>query len=224
MAIQIRRGTDSDWESGKSNIVVGEPAITTDTKRFFVGTGTGTYAEFANQTQVSSLDTDINATTTGLKDRMTAVETDIAGLGDASELDYDVLGTGSSIVLADYIVAQGTTTVSGITWTYRKWDSGIAECWATVNLTVTAWSAWGQIVHSDESLSATYPTGLFSTVTYLNASADGTPDSTPYATVGVELGGGSSTTFPTIRILRPTAAGTGSHIFAVHLEVRGTWQ
>lgn len=125
MAIQIRRGTDSDWESGKSNIIVGEPAITTDTKRCFVGTGTGTYAEFANQTQVSSLDADINTSTTGLKDRMTAVETDIAGLGDASELDYDVLGTGSSIVMADYVVEQGTTTG----WLYRKWDSGIVEMW-----------------------------------------------------------------------------------------------
>ena len=46
MAIQIRRGTNTQWEGGKSNIVVGEPAITTDTGRFFVGTGTGTYQEF----------------------------------------------------------------------------------------------------------------------------------------------------------------------------------
>ena len=46
MAIQIRRGTNSQWEGGNQNIVVGEPAITTDTGRFFVGTGTGTYQEF----------------------------------------------------------------------------------------------------------------------------------------------------------------------------------
>ena len=46
MAIQIRRGTNTQWEGGKSNIVEGEPAITTDTGRFFVGTGTGTYQEF----------------------------------------------------------------------------------------------------------------------------------------------------------------------------------
>lgn len=47
MAIRIRQGTDSQWENNKSNIVSGEPAITTDTGRFFVGTGTGTYKEFA---------------------------------------------------------------------------------------------------------------------------------------------------------------------------------
>lgn len=50
MAIQIRRGTESAWNSNKSNIVAGEPAIATDTGRLFVGTGTGTYAEFPNTT------------------------------------------------------------------------------------------------------------------------------------------------------------------------------
>ena len=45
MAIQIRRGTDSQWESNYSNIVVGEPAMTTDTERFFIGTGSGTFME-----------------------------------------------------------------------------------------------------------------------------------------------------------------------------------
>lgn len=48
MAIQIRRGTDANWEANNSNIVEGEPAITTDSERFFVGTGEGTFAEFAN--------------------------------------------------------------------------------------------------------------------------------------------------------------------------------
>lgn len=46
MAIQIRRGTDAQWEANKGNIVAGEPAITTDTERFFIGIGSGTYAEF----------------------------------------------------------------------------------------------------------------------------------------------------------------------------------
>lgn len=48
MAIQIRRGTNAEWESNKSNIVVGEPAVATDEGRFFIGTGTGTYAEMSN--------------------------------------------------------------------------------------------------------------------------------------------------------------------------------
>lgn len=30
---------------------------------------------------------------------------------------------------ADYVVERGTETVDSVTWTYRKWNSGIAECW-----------------------------------------------------------------------------------------------
>lgn len=48
MAIQIRRGNDAEWESNKSNIVAGEPAVTLDSERMFVGTGSGTYMELAN--------------------------------------------------------------------------------------------------------------------------------------------------------------------------------
>ena len=55
MAIQIRRGSDADWEANKSNIVAGEPAITTDSERLFVGTGSGTYAEFVNVNDVTNV-------------------------------------------------------------------------------------------------------------------------------------------------------------------------
>lgn len=45
------------------------------------------------------------------------------------------------VTTADYIVEQGT---SGI-WTYRKWNSGIAECWGRViNCSIPAnWSTTG---------------------------------------------------------------------------------
>lgn len=46
-------------------------------------------------------------------------------------------GSGTSPV-ADYVVAQGT---SG-NWTYRKWNSGVAECWAKITQTVTPGNAW----------------------------------------------------------------------------------
>lgn len=38
----------------------------------------------------------------------------------------------------DYIVSQGT--VGG--WLYRKWASGVAECWAKITQTVTPGDAW----------------------------------------------------------------------------------
>ena len=54
MALQIRRGTQAEWEANKSNIVAGEPVIATDSGRLFVGTGSGTFAEFANADDVLS--------------------------------------------------------------------------------------------------------------------------------------------------------------------------
>lgn len=55
MAIQIRRGTQAQWEAKKSNIVAGEPAIATDTGNVYVGTGSGTYTELAQKTAVDEV-------------------------------------------------------------------------------------------------------------------------------------------------------------------------
>ena len=59
-------------------------------------------------------------------DNLNAIQDELIRLGEVS----------SSV--ADYIVEQGT---SGI-WTYRKWNSGIAECWttSTLNTTGTFWA------------------------------------------------------------------------------------
>lgn len=62
----------------------------------------------------------------------------------------------------DYIVAQGTTSVSGIAWYYRKWASGRSEAWVTVkrlNATTTYDSEeWGYYIKAD---AVSYPAGLF---------------------------------------------------------------
>lgn len=46
-------------------------------------------------------------------------------------------GSGTAPV-TDYVVEQGT---SG-NWRYRKWNSGVAECWAKITQTVTPGDAW----------------------------------------------------------------------------------
>ena len=65
-------------------------------------------------------------------------------------------GSGTAPV-ADYVVAQGT---SGI-WTYRKWNSGIAECWTTSTLNTTG-TFWADIMGGHGySVSYNFPSGLF---------------------------------------------------------------
>lgn len=47
---------------------------------------------------------------------------------------------------ADYVIEQGT---SGI-WTYRKWNSGVAECWGIYTMTSACTKAWGSLYYSDK--------------------------------------------------------------------------
>ena len=59
--------------------------------------------------------------------------------------------------ITDYIVAWGTTGI----WTYRKWSSGIAECWGVQNYSsIDVSSAWGSVYESDGH-KLTFPSGLF---------------------------------------------------------------
>ena len=62
--------------------------------------------------------------------------------------------------LSDYVVEQGT---SGI-WTYRKWKSGISECWATKEITITSWEAWGNLYEGYPKIDPiSFPPSLFAT-------------------------------------------------------------
>jgi hypothetical protein len=79
-----------------------------------------------------------------------------------NEDDGSVVIDGTSI---DIIVAQGTSamnhTVDGVTarsgtWTYRKWSSGIMECWGVANVNVNISMTWA----------APYYYGVVSTVNY----------------------------------------------------------
>lgn len=46
---------------------------------------------------------------------------------------------------ADYVVEQGTSDI----WTYRKWNSGIAECWGIYEMGSACDKAWGGLYYSN---------------------------------------------------------------------------
>ena len=62
-----------------------------------------------------------------------------------------VTGTinGAAAAIGDYIIEQGTkTTGSGnstANWVYRKWNSGIAECWCRKHVSTAVNTAWGNL-------------------------------------------------------------------------------
>ena len=67
--------------------------------------------------------------------RITSNSADVTGQDTGCLVPIRIWGiilkaTGVSPIQEDYIVEQGT---SGI-WTYRKWNSGIAECWGRITI------------------------------------------------------------------------------------------
>lgn len=70
-----------------------------------------------------------------------------------------VAGILKALGIKDYITEQGT---SGI-WRYRKWASGVAECWGEyTDEDVSITTAWGQIYDSTAMYGYyNYPSGLF---------------------------------------------------------------
>ena len=58
------------------------------------------------------------------------------------EGNYGIHFAGGAI--ADVIIEEG---ISGL-WRYRKWASGVAECWCTKEITANITTAWGGIYTS----------------------------------------------------------------------------
>ena len=76
---------------------------------------------------------------------------------DISDFVDGIDGQGAN--LADYVIEQGTETVSGSEWTYRKWNSGIAECWGSWSGSLANYgTAFGGYAYFT---SVYLPTGLF---------------------------------------------------------------
>lgn len=123
------------------------------------------------------------------------------------------------LATADYVVEQGT---SGI-WTYRKWASGIAECWGvqtglTAKIT-TQWGSSGLYYNSGDGKAADFPFAFAAK---------------PAVTVNVENGsgvslivmtngsGGSTTKAPAVQLCR---AGSASRVaYTLHWNVVGRWK
>lgn len=90
--------------------------------------------------------------------------------------------------LADFVIQQGT---SGI-WTYRKWKSGIAECWGRKSVSTAIANNWGNIYTSGAltALNVSFPFTFAAVPTITaNLTCNGTgailmvPGSSPYPSI-----------------------------------------
>lgn len=111
---------------------------------------------------------------------------------------------------ADYVVEQGTSDI----WTYRKWNSGIAECWGTTAYrSVSTTSAFGNAYYGSLQ-TITYPSGLFTVA--------------PKATITILSGNGlwagiTSETTASVSYY-PYAPKNQSHTIAEQVKLIGGWK
>jgi len=87
--------------------------------------------------------------------------------GHALSADVDL--TPADLGEEDHIAAQGTDGI----WTWRKWDSGIADCWGVAEISAQGggMAAFGPLFAADGTTA--YPTDLFTDVPQLFAGASG---------------------------------------------------
>ena len=99
-----------------------------------------------------------------LQDRYESME-----LGDLSVTLSEALGISNtsdkSSDMTDFVVSQGTEGI----WTYRKWNSGIAECWGyTPATSIACTTQWGSAYYSSPR-TYNFPSGLFLPYPTVNA-------------------------------------------------------
>ena len=134
------------------------------------------------------------------------------------EIDGDLTVNGNLIAGGDYILEQG---ISG-SWTYRKWNSGIYECWARLAVAATVNTVWGNLYVSG-ALSATnisFPI-TFTAVPMLTVNLSGS------GAGGFLLASGSGSTSTTktgiYEIARGNASSTSSN-YAINYHAIGRWK
>ena len=138
-------------------------------------------------------------------------------------MDGNILGAGTAYTLldtetvADYIVEQGKKNK----WTYRKWNSGIMECWASVQITTDVSNTWGNL-YTSGAISATdltYPYE-FAELPYLTVSL------MPFGVGGLIMAPGSTysgnTQTGAFEIARGASTTNAKYLFAYHAI--GRWK
>lgn len=119
------------------------------------------------------------------------------------EEEWDFLYKGE--VVKDFVIETGE---SGI-WTYRKWYSGIAECWGKTTDSVLCNSAWGSLyINSGDRTYTTYPF-TFTEVPELYFSINAPSQSLIIMTQGTP---GTTTQTTQIQFARGTAAGSAENV------------
>lgn len=142
---------------------------------------------------------------------------------NAANLASTIASIQSSPAAADYVVEQGTSGK----WTYRKWNSGIGECWAQFSTDVlyinTAWGGvyYGGWMSSDANKEGRkYPFAFVSEPSVTAQYIGGNGDAWLASSIGNNIN--ALTHAPAFDLVRPSA---GSLILPqISYHVTGRWK
>lgn len=116
----------------------------------------------------------------------------------------------------DAIVEVGTDGM----WTYKKYASGVAECWGSYSITVTEWKAWGNLYEgSPNTGEIAYPTGLFTSAPNFNAGVTGSVGAAGLETYVAN----TATQTPRFIVTRPSTVSSSPN-FIIHIKAVGRWK
>lgn len=175
--------------------------------RVFSSTGDGNYSDEAGYVYITQEFTPY--TGVGVFRRR------ITKRGVGEEWQY---GSWTSIGGVDAVVESGTATKSGVTWHYKKWFDGTAECWAKRSADVDITGQWGSL-YSGSISSISFPFSFIESPVCTMTAERGTTEHNFF--VG-SYGQATTTTAPSILIFRP-ASGTGININVLY-RVNGRWK
>lgn len=128
----------------------------------------------------------------------------------------------ATIIGSDYVIANGTTTVDGFTWHYRKWNGGTYECWGVSNISTAVNTAWGglyvsgYIYATDKKFPIT-----FASVPNVTASLSGSGSGAFLIASG---SGTTSTTSTGIYEIARGSALSSAGTFNINYQVIGKWK
>lgn len=120
----------------------------------------------------------------------------------------------SGINPADYVMEWGNTDG----WRWEKWASGKAECWKSVEHTITSWSPWGSSYEGLPSLDQQAFPFEFAEPPVVTPSANSS-----YGILSVETSRKTTTTLtPVFTVTRPNVGGTDP--VTIDIRVKGFWK
>lgn len=129
--IQFKRGRTKNWRKLKKPLSAGQPGYDKDKHKIKIGDGETSWKELPYASGLSEeeiLDSEKNAK---IKRSLDPEDTTIITYGtegpDKSTVGKLYLQYYDAEPEVDYVVEYGANGI----WTFRKWFSGLAECWGT---------------------------------------------------------------------------------------------